>query len=284
MLYQNYQIEKDMDELRKDVLASGGHYSDQELKEKLKAVDNLESDQKMFMIMTAMIPLVVAGGAMGAGPVIALTAILGTITAASSLFWDIRKADIKGEKFKLRFVVDPSGYVFDLSTGERIEDVTVTAYWIPYDESDDFWNKTPSPSEYGTKWNAGEYNQYNPLQTNADGKYAWDVPEGWWRVKYEKEGYETTWSDWMTVPPLRTEVNIGMVSQTKPSVEHSWDNGTVVIAATCTSTGIISYECTLGQMLGDIRHTAAHRADSLGLDLRRVDTQPRRQRKGPNRT
>lgn len=237
MLYQNYQIEK-------DILASGGHYSDQELKEKLKAVDNLESDQKMFMIMTAMIPLVVAGGAMGAGPVIALTAILGTITAASSLFWDIRKADIKGEKFKLRFVVDPSGYVFDLSTGERIEDVTVTAYWIPYDESDDFWNKTPSPSEYGTKWNAGEYNQYNPLQTNADGKYAWDVPEGWWRVKYEKEGYETTWSDWMTVPPLRTEVNIGMVSQTKPSVEHSWDNGTVVIAATCTSTGIISYECT----------------------------------------
>lgn len=244
MLYQNYQIEKDMDELRKDVLASGGHYSDQELKEKLKAVDNLESDQKMFMIMTAMIPLVVAGGAMGAGPVIALTAILGTITAASSLFWDIRKADIKGEKFKLRFVVDPSGYVFDLSTGERIEDVTVTAYWIPYDESDDFWNKTPSPSEYGTKWNAGEYNQYNPLQTNADGKYAWDVPEGWWRVKYEKEGYETTWSDWMTVPPLRTEVNIGMVSLSKPPVEHSWDNGTVVIAPTCTSTGIISYECT----------------------------------------
>ena len=76
MLYQNYQIEKDMDELRKDVLASGGNYSDQELKEKLKAVDNLESDQKMFMIMTAMIPLVVAGGAMGAVPVIALTAIL----------------------------------------------------------------------------------------------------------------------------------------------------------------------------------------------------------------
>ena len=26
-------------------------------------------------------------------------------------------------------------------------------------------------------------------------------------------------------------------------------------------------------MLGDIRHTAAHRADALGLDLRRVDTQ-----------
>ncbi len=34
----------------------------------------------------------------------------------------------------------------------------------------------------------GEYNQYNPLQTNADGKYAWDVPEGWWRVKIRERG------------------------------------------------------------------------------------------------
>ena len=28
-----------------------------------------------------------------------------------------------------------------------------------------------------------------------------------------------------------------------------------------------------GQMLGNIRHAAAHRADALGLDLRRIDTQ-----------
>ena len=40
--------------------------------------------------------------------------------------------------------------------------------------------------------------------------YAWDVPEGWWRVKYEKENYAATWSDWMPVPPIQTEVNIGM--------------------------------------------------------------------------
>ncbi len=106
--------------------------------------------------------------------------------------------------------------MFDLSTGERIEDVTVTAYWIPYDESDDFWNKTPSPSEYGTKWNAGEYNQYNPLQTNADGKYAWNVPTGWWRVKYEKEGYETTWSDWddRSASSNRSEYRYGIADKT----------------------------------------------------------------------
>ena len=244
MLYQNYQIEQDMDQLRKDVMSSGNYSSTEELNSKLKAVDNLESDQKMFMIMTAMIPLIVAGGAMGAAPAILLTGILGIITVESKVFWDLRKANIKGQKYKLRFIVDPSGYVYDLSSGERLEDVTVSAYWIPYDESDDFWKNTPADSEYGSLWNAGEYNQHNPLLTNGDGKYAWDVPEGWWRVKYEKEGYKTTWSDWMTVPPLRTEVNVGMESTTKPPVEHTWDNGTVIIAATCSSTGIISYECT----------------------------------------
>ena len=41
--------------------------------------------------------------------------------------------------------------------------------------------------------------------------YAWDVPEGWWRVKYEKSGYETVWSEWLPVPPPQTNVNIGMV-------------------------------------------------------------------------
>lgn len=45
-----------------------------------------------------------------------------------------------------------------------------------------------------------------------NGCYAWDVPEGWWRVKYEKESHETVWSDWLPVPPPQTDVNIGMVS------------------------------------------------------------------------
>ena len=45
------------------------------------------------------------------------------------------------------------------------------------------------------------------------------LPEGWWRVKYEKEGYETAWSDWMTVPPLQTEVNIGLTPIEKMKIE-----------------------------------------------------------------
>ncbi len=115
----------------------------------------------------------------------------------------------------VNWVADPSGYVYDINTLERIEDVTATAYYIPYDDTDEFWSNIPRDDEYGTKWDAREYDQENPLLTNGDGKYAWDVPEGWWRVKYEKVGYETTWSGWMTVPPLQTEVNIGMVPTTQ---------------------------------------------------------------------
>lgn len=47
----------------------------------------------------------------------------------------------------------------------------------------------------------------------------------------------------MTVPPLQTEVNIGMVPDGAVEAEHKWDKGTVTIKPTCTATGIIRYEC-----------------------------------------
>ena len=59
---------------------------------------------------------------------------------------------------------------------------------------------------------SSEYSQLNPIITDESGEYAWDVPVGWWRVKYEKDGCETVWSDWMSVPPVRTDVNVAMVS------------------------------------------------------------------------
>ena len=113
----------------------------------------------------------------------------------------------------MKWIVDPSGYVYDSATNERIEGVTATAYWIEYDGSNGFWDETPDNNEYDTLWDASEYNQNNPLYTNAEGKYAWDVPEGWWRVKYEKDGYQTTWSDWLPVAPPQMDVNIAMVKK-----------------------------------------------------------------------
>ena len=126
-------------------------------------------------------------------------------------FLDASETD--GVMFNFRWKIDPSGYVYDAYTNERLQGVTATAYWIEYDPNDaDFWDVTPADTEYGTLWDASEWDQVNPLTTNAEGKYAWDVPEGWWRVKYEKAGYETVWSHWMTVPPVQTDVNIGLIS------------------------------------------------------------------------
>lgn len=62
---------------------------------------------------------------------------------------------------------------------------------IEYVGDDTLWETTPAEDEYGTLWDASEWDQVSPMLTDEQGKYAWDVPEGWWRVKYEPEGYET---------------------------------------------------------------------------------------------
>jgi len=174
----------------------------------LKKAEELQIDQLGFMLVTTLLPLVLTGPM--TGPTMLMTAMISSMVALSDVFWQLRVTQIKGENYKIKWHIDPSGYVYDNVTNERLQGVTVTAYCIEYDDTDTFWDRVPSESEYGTVWNALEYNQVNPLVTDAEGRYAWDVPEGWWRVKYEKEGYETVWSEWLPVPPPQTEVNIGM--------------------------------------------------------------------------
>ena len=217
VMYKQHSIEKDMDKLREEVLQTS-YGTPQQRQEALRQVDALEHDQSAFMLLTTILPLVVAGApialgaTMSAAPAILFTAMLGVLTSVAPMFWELRTAQIKGQKFRVDFVVDPSGYVYDQETNERLEGVKTTAYYIPEpaNATEEFWKNTPAANTYGELWNGAEYDQSNPLYTNADGKYAWNVPTGWWRVKYEKEGYETAWSDWMTVPPERTEVNIGL--------------------------------------------------------------------------
>jgi len=126
---------------------------------------------------------------------------------------DTMMYNIQEYQFGFRWSVDPSGYVYDADTNERIAGATVTVYWIEYNEDDpNFWDTSPDPDEYGALWDSSEYSQLNPLTTDNDGCYAWDVPEGWWRVKCEHPDYQTTWSQWVAVPPPQTEVNIAMTS------------------------------------------------------------------------
>lgn len=111
----------------------------------------------------------------------------------------------------LYYIVDPSGYVYEAVPGNRLEGVTAAIYYQEKDEGGNI---------YSILWDAEEYEQINPLVTEADGIYAWDVPEGYWKVVFEKEGYESAETEWLPVPPMQTDINIGMVSEKLTSVEQ----------------------------------------------------------------
>lgn len=103
-------------------------------------------------------------------------------------------------------IQDPSGYVYEAVFSNRMPNVTATVYQKINDEA--------------VLWNAEDYSQQNPLLTDDNGFYRWDVPQGLWQVKYEKEGYETTYSDWLPVPPPQLDVNVGMKQSAPPTVKQ----------------------------------------------------------------
>ena len=96
-----------------------------------------------------------------------------------------------------KFTIDPSGVVINDVSKNPITGATTTIYYR---------------GENGEEilWDAGEYSQFNPLVTTVYGEYAWDVPEGFWKVKVSKEGYESKESDWLPVPPPQTEVHFNL--------------------------------------------------------------------------
>lgn len=115
---------------------------------------------------------------------------------------------------------DPSGYVYEAVSSNRLEGVTATAFYK--EEVEDMYGDL---HEEIVKWDAEEYAQKNPLFTDEFGMYAWDVPQGMWQVKFEKAGYETTYSDWLPVPPPQLEVNIAMTTRVQPTVRmaHAYE-------------------------------------------------------------
>ena len=114
----------------------------------------------------------------------------------------------------LNVAIDPSGFVYEGVTDNRVENATTTIYYKNegYDEWGDYHNEA-------VKWDASEYSQQNPLLTDKEGKYQWFVPKGLWQVKVEKDGYETAYSDWLPVPPPQLDVNIGIVQKALPDIK-----------------------------------------------------------------
>ena len=82
---------------------------------------------------------------------------------------------------------DPSGGVRDAGTGVPVPGARVTLWCRPTPDAD------PEP------WDAVPCGQQNPLSADARGSFSRDVPEGWWQVRVEAEGYRPVSSKWVRV-------------------------------------------------------------------------------------
>lgn len=109
----------------------------------------------------------------------------------------------------LRECLDPSGIVYEAVESNPLSGVTATLWY--------------SASEDGTnavEWDAENYGgQINPQITDTDGMYSWYVPDGYWKVKFTKDGYTAAETEWMEVPPPQLDVNIGLISTAAPAVQ-----------------------------------------------------------------
>lgn len=117
---------------------------------------------------------------------------------------------------------DPSGRVYEAVPSNTIEGATVTLY------------KYQNESNPMSKWDdSGNLGQQNPLTSDSDGFYRWDVPAGEWYVTAEKDGYVSGSSqndtaatvthngvNYLPVLPPQLDVNIPLVSYEAPKVEE----------------------------------------------------------------
>ena len=105
-------------------------------------------------------------------------------------------------------ILDPSGVVYEAIESNALEGVTATVW---YDDDTDHTDGV-------IQWDAAAYDQVNPQITAKDGAFAWDVPQGYWQVRFTKDGYEDTATEWMEVPPPRMNLAVPMVSTEAPAV------------------------------------------------------------------
>jgi len=95
-------------------------------------------------------------------------------------------------------LVDPSGYVCNAITGQRIQGATVTLYRFDI-VLQQFVLIAPN--------DPGIEPHTNPQITDENGGYGWMVSPGMYMVRAEKTGYTTNFAI-VTVPPSTTDLNI----------------------------------------------------------------------------
>lgn len=109
-------------------------------------------------------------------------AITDSINISGNINLNVQVTTTSGETYERLIgygvvIIDPSGIITD-ENDEPIMDVKVTLQKLQEDGIT--WED----------WDAENYLQANPVYTNEDGYYGWDVPEGTYRIIAEKEGYK----------------------------------------------------------------------------------------------
>ncbi len=220
-------VDTTVDTLELDRIRNQIENSNMDPEEKKKALEAADAAQVMntinfifkstMLVIDTMVPMVFPWGW---GAKLAYLVITKTVDYMMDELDDYFTEQLMILLVDFRWAIDPSGYVYDLTTGEKLHGAIVTAYWVPYDGTDAaYWDTKPGEEVYGVPWDASEFSQLNPLTTDVSGWYSWDVPEGWWRVRCEMPGYETTWSEWLPVPPPQMEVHIGMTALPQQTID-----------------------------------------------------------------
>ena len=114
-----------------------------------------------------------------------------------------------------RVLIDPSGYIYEAVTSNRVADATASIYYKELYE--DMYGDS---YEREVLWDAAKFDQVNPQLTDAEGNYGWDVPSGWWQVRVVKDGYVPTTSEWLPVPPPQLDVNLELQQPTPPVISR----------------------------------------------------------------
>ena len=197
--WQGYRI--DLNDAQKSIQNSSMNYAQkQQQLNRIETVRKMNNGKMCLKMLGA--ALSIAGYTVNPAIGMAMTAMtLMYDRELSGSMLDIQSLSAKesgSAEISFRWAVDPSGYVYDAETKERLSGVTVTLFYKADENSTE------------EKWDASEYLQQNPLISAEDGAYAWDVPEGLWQVRCEKEGYEAACSEWLQVPPPQLGINIAM--------------------------------------------------------------------------
>ena len=197
--WQGYRI--DLNDAKKNIQNSSMNYAQkQQQLNRIETVRKMNNGKMCLKMLGA--ALSIAGYTVNPAIGMAMTAMtLMYDRELSGSMLDIQGLSAKesgSAEISFRWAVDPSGYVYDADTKERLSGVTVTLFYKSDENSKE------------EKWDASEYLQQNPLISAEDGAYAWDVPEGLWQVRCEKEGYEAACSEWLQVPPPQLGINIPM--------------------------------------------------------------------------